>query len=152
MVMSGRKPSDRPTVTRHKPTVDWTEVPSTPFAGVVPALPDVREIVNKAGDITVHPIPAQTLTWYASVTSMPHCVLWSPSDWAFCLDTALIHAQAVTGVVSAMSELRQREKIMGTTVDSRRDLRIRYVELEDEVATLAPVDNIDDRRQRLLNA
>jgi len=54
--------------------------------------------------------------------------------------------------VSAMSELRQREKIMGTTVDSRRDLRIRYVEPEDEVATLAPVDNLDDRRQRLLNA
>ena len=25
-------------------------------------------------------------------------------------------------------ELRQREKIMGTTLDARRDLRIRYVE------------------------
>jgi len=152
MVMSGRKPTDRPTVTRHKPTVDWTDVPNTLFAGVVPALPEVREIANKAGDITVHPIPPQTLTWYTAVTTMPHCVLWSPSDWAFCLDTALIHAQAVTGVVSAMSELRQREKIMGTTVDSRRDLRIRYVEPEDEVTTLAPVDNLDDRRQRLLNA
>lgn len=152
MVMAGRKPSDRPTVTRHKPTVDWTDVLNVPYSGEKPALPEVREIINKAGESTIFPMPEQTVTWYESVTTMPHCVLWSPSDWAFCLDTALIHAQAVTGVVSAMSELRQREKIIGTTVDARRDLRIRYVEPEAESVTLAPVDELDDRRARLLNA
>ena len=152
MVMSGRKPSERPTVTRHKPTVDWTEVPNVPYSGDRPVLPEVREIINKAGDISVFPMPAQTVTWWESVTTMPHCVLWSPSDWAFCLDTALIHAQAVTGVVSAMGELRQREKILGTTVDARRDLRIRYVEPEKETVQLASVDSLDDRRTRLLNA
>jgi hypothetical protein len=152
MVMSGRKPSERPTVTRHKPTVDWTEVANTPFTGQRPVLPEVREIMNKAGDVSVYPMPVQTVTWWESVTTMPHCVLWSPSDWAFCLDTALIHAQAVTGVVSAMSELRQREKILGTTLDARRDLRIRYVNAETEPVTLAPVDDLDERRARLVNA
>jgi len=152
MVMAGRKPSDRPTVTRHKPAVDWTEVANVPYTGERPVLPEVREIMTKAGDLSVHPMPEQTVTWWESVTTMPHCALWSPSDWAFCLDTALIHAQAVTGVVSAMSELRQREKILGTTLDARRDLRIRYVDAETEPVALAPVDNIDDRRTRLLDA
>jgi hypothetical protein len=51
-----------------------------------------------------------------------------------------------------MAEVRMREKIIGTTVDARRDLRIRYVEPETESIALAPVDDLDDRRQRLLNA
>jgi len=152
MVMAGRKPSERPTVTRHKPTVDWTEVANVPYTGERPVLPEVREIMTKAGDLSVHPMPEQTVTWWESVTTMPHCALWSPSDWAFCLDTALIHAQAVTGVVSAMAELRQREKILGTTLDARRDLRIRYVDADTEPVALAPVDDLDDRRARLLNA
>ena len=82
---------------------------------------------------------------------MPHCVLWQESDWAFAVDTAMVHAQASYGVISAMAELRMREKSLGTTVDARRDLRIRYVEPEAEVV-LAVVDQIDDRRQRLLDA
>ncbi len=109
-------------------------------------------MINKAGDVSVYPIPESTKDWWESVTRMPHCVLWSPSDWAFCADTALVHAQAVTGVISAMAELRMREKILGTTFDARRDLRIRYVDPEDEPKVLAPVDSLDDRRQRLLNA
>jgi hypothetical protein len=152
MVMRGSKPSDRPTVTRHKPTVDWTDVANVPYDGPRPELPDIREIVNKAGELSTFPMPDQTVEWWESVTTMPHCVLWSRSDWAFCLDTALVHAQAVTGVVSAMAELRQREKIIGTTVDARRDLRIRYVEPEAETVGLAPVEDLDDRRNRLLNA
>jgi hypothetical protein len=51
-----------------------------------------------------------------------------------------------------MSELRQREKILGTTLDARRDLRIRYVNAETEPVTLAPVDDLDERRARLVNA
>lgn len=152
MVMSGRKPSDRPTVHRNKPRVDWTEVVNVPYEGARPELPETREVINKAGDVSVYPIPDSTKEWWESVTRMPHCVLWSPSDWAFCSDTALVHAQAVTGVISAMAELRQREKILGTTFDARRDLRIRYVDPEDEPSQLAPVDSLDDRRQRLLDA
>jgi hypothetical protein len=152
MVMSGRKPSDRPTVSRNKPRVDWVDVVNVPYEGETPKLPEVREVINKAGDVSVYPMPEQTKTWWASVSTMPHCVLWSPSDWSFCLDTALVHAQAVTGVISAMAELRMREKIIGTTVDARRDLRIRYVEPDTSTVALAPVDELDDRRQRLLNA
>jgi hypothetical protein len=81
---------------------------------------------------------------------MPHCVLWHDSDWAYALDTAVVHDQASYGSVSAMAELRLREKSLGTTFDARRDLRIRYVEPETE--SLAIVDELDDRRRRLLDA
>jgi hypothetical protein len=56
------------------------------------------------------------------------------------------------GIISAMAELRMREKVMGTTVDSRRDLRIRYVDFEDEAPQLEAVASIEERRQRLLDA
>jgi hypothetical protein len=51
-----------------------------------------------------------------------------------------------------MSELRQREKIMGTTVDARRDLRIQYVEPQLLESVPAAVISIDERRTRLLDA
>ena len=56
------------------------------------------------------------------------------------------------GIISARAELRMREKVRGTTVDSRRDLRIRYVDFEDEAPQLEAVASIEDRRQRLLDA
>jgi hypothetical protein len=34
---------------------------------------------------------------------------------------------AARGVLGAATELRQRERIIGRTVDARRDLRFRYV-------------------------
>jgi hypothetical protein len=64
----------------------------------------------------------------------------------------MVHASASHGSVTAMSELRQREKIMGTTVDARRDLRIQYVEPQILESVQAAVISIDERRTRLLDA
>lgn len=152
MGMAGRKPSERPTVTRHKPTVDWTEVINRPYAGPRPDLPEVRQVVQKDGTILELPYPEATRQWWDALCKMPHCVLWQESDWAFALDTAQVHAMAATGIISAAAEVRMREKSLGTTVDSRRDLRIRYVEPESEPVRMAIVENIDERRKRLLNA
>ncbi len=150
MAMSGRKPSERPVVHRNKPTVDWTDVVNEPYSGPVPELPASRTIINKDGEPTEIPLENRTRFWWTALTKMPHCVLWQDSDWAFAIDTAMVHATASHGVVSAMAELRMREKIMGTTVDARRDLRIRYVEPEVETI-LEVVTNIDERRNRLAN-
>lgn len=152
MGMVGRKPSEGPTVTRHKPTVDWTEVTNRPYTGPHPELPDTRQVAQKDGTLMELPYPDATREWWAALCRMPHCVLWQDSDWAFALDTAMVHAMAVGGVISAAAEVRMREKTLGTTVDSRRDLRIRYVEPESEPVRMAIVDNIDERRKRLLNA
>ncbi len=152
MAMAGRKPADRPTVTRHKPTVDWTEVENLPYEGESPELPATRMVMNPKGELQEWPIEKRTHDWWEALTSMPHCVLWSKSDWQFALDTAMVHADAAHGKTTAMAELRMREKIMGTTVDSRRDLRIRYIDPEPEVLDVSLVADLSERRQKLLDA
>jgi len=117
MPVAGRKPKpDGQKRNRVKPTHDWTEVLDVPFAGKAPVLP--KEIGW----------PVATKRWWKVVAAMPHCVLWADSDWQFALDTALIAKAFHEGDVRVATELRQREKIMGTTADARRDLRIRYVD------------------------
>jgi hypothetical protein len=76
--------------------------------------------------------PAATRRWWRAVSRMPHCVCWAESDWTFALDTAVVAATFHAGDVRVAGEFRQRERIMGVTADSRRDLRIRYVEPDAE--------------------
>ncbi|GAA4685620.1 hypothetical protein GCM10023215_21050 [Pseudonocardia yuanmonensis] len=135
MGVTGRKPKPPgQAVNRNKPTHDWTEVPRIPFEGG----PDLPE-----GGVAW---PAATVRWWDSVRRMPHAVLWDESDWRFALDTALIHAAMHAGDVRVATELRNREKVLGTTMDFRRDLRIRYVDPEPEAAPAAPVTKLDDYR------
>lgn len=138
MPVAGRKPKPPgQAVTRHKPTHDWTEVHDVPFTGG-PKLPP-----RMPNGLTW---PAGTRRWWAVVTSMPHCTLWAAADWEFALDTAYVkgifHMQ---GSNAYATELRNRERVLGTTADYRRDLRIRYV---DQVPAEAPVDVtvLDDYR------
>lgn len=144
MPVKGRKPKDNP---RHRnpATHEWIEVREVPFEGA-PTLP-ARRRAGKGW-------PVATRRWWAAVSSMPHCVLWSTSDWSFALDTALVAAEFHSGErTTAATELRQREKVLGTTADARRDLRIRYVPvaLEEpapaEVEEGAPVTSLDDYRE-----
>ena len=151
MPLPGRKPNDK-AVNRNPPRVDWVAIDNVPYSGPVPELPESRTYINPQGEVQEVPIERRTREWWEAVTKMPHCVMWQASDWQFCLDTAMVHASASHGSVSAMSELRQREKIMGTTVDARRDLRIQYVEPQLLESVPAAVISIDERRTRLLDA
>lgn len=145
MAVAGRKPAASGQ-TRHrvKPSTEWTEVPNVPYSGEVPELPLQRTIVTRDGQeqVALQPLTAQ---WWESVTTMPHCVLWTRSDWMFALTTATVADAAFCGVSSAATELRNREKVMGTTVEFRRDLRIRYVDAVVP-AESAGVANIADYR------
>lgn len=133
MPIPGTKPSDQPIRRRNKPSHDWTEIDAVPFVGA-PAL-------------TGRPSKA-VIRWWKAISTMPHCVLWDESDWQFAMDTALIAKAFYRGNIKAATELRQREKIMGTTVDSRRDLRIRYVE-PAEVVDNPSVSVMADYRKTL---
>jgi hypothetical protein len=123
---------------RVKPPHEWQEVPKVPFEGG-PKLPCESRFSW----------PQRTKEWWAVVSRMPHCVLWAESDWAFAIDTAYLHAAYCADVRHA-NELRQRERIMGTTMDARRDLRIRYVESLPEEQREG-VTAIDEYRQRLID-
>lgn len=134
MPVVGRKPKpEGQKRNRVKPVHDWAEVLDVPYAGKVLPLPKEQGW------------PAGTRRWWRVVSRMPHCVLWSESDWQFALDTALVAAAFHGGDMARATELRAREKILGTTADARRDLRIRYVsqesvELEDDASVTAIAD------------
>lgn len=138
MPVAGRKP--KPTgqaINRNKPTHDWSEVPDVPFVTIV-KLPKAR--------LEGKPWPALTKRWWAVISAMPHCSLWSDGDWQFAVDTALLAAEYHDGNVRMATELRNRERVLGTTVDYRRDLRIRYVPADQGDDAPAEVTRLDDYR------
>lgn len=135
MPVPGRKPKpEGQAVNRNKPTHDWTELANLPYAGDVPDLPR-----RKGG------WPARTKRKWAAWSSMPHCALWSASEWDFAIDTLELAAQFHEGESRVATELRNRERVLGTTADFLRDLRIRYVE-PVEVERPAEVTNLADYR------
>jgi len=143
MAGRGRKPkAEGAKVNRAEPTHGWTEVLERPFNGRRPVAPP-------------DDAPRETRAWWDRVTRLPHCVLWDAGDWQFALDTARVHAAFAAGDLVRASELRLRERQMGTTSNARRDLRIRYVAVR-RAAPEAPGGNVTDleveRTRRLLDA
>lgn len=138
MALAGAKPKpEGRKVTRHPLTQDWVDVQDVPYAG---DKPDPGRLAK---------MPAR---WWATISSMPHCVLWSESDWQFALDTLVVYKRFAAGKEGG-SELRIREKLLGTTLDARRDLRIRYIELpdgEEKPDNNAPTDFAAARRGRIM--
>lgn len=147
MPVAGRKP--KPTGQarhRNKPTHDWTEVEATPFTGKPPVrLPSKRRTMLSDGEVVELRLHPMTRQWWRRIASMPHCRLWTESDWQFAVETALVADALFSGRTTAATELRQREKVLGTTVDARRDLRIRYVDPPPDTGS-ADVANMDDYR------
>jgi hypothetical protein len=139
MPISGRKAKpEGQAVTRHKPTHDWTEVQEVPFVGG----PDLPEYTANRRAWQ----PAVREMW-ESWRTMPHCTLWGPSDWSFALVSIELAALFYDGDARTATELRNREKVLGTTADFRRDLRIRYVKPKSEVNdSAAGVTNLAEYR------
>ena len=138
MPVGGRKPKpEGQAVTRHKQRYDWTEVDDTPFSGGR-RLP--RQRVNG------QPWMKATKDKWTAWSSMPHCVLWSDSEWEFALDTIELAAQFHAGDHRVATELRNRERVLGTTHDFRRDLRIKYVTPKVDTDHPADVAVMDDYR------
>jgi hypothetical protein len=120
-------------VTRHA-RLDWTEVPNVPFTGG-PPLPKRRHNGNEW--------PESCVRKWAAWSTMPHCALWGPADWQFAFDSIEVAAAMMREGFDTRraSELRCREKVMGTTVDYRRDIRVRYV--DPDSVTPASVTSLD---------
>jgi hypothetical protein len=77
---------------------------------------------------------------------MPHCRLWREADWEYACDTIELAAAAFAdgAKVGLWTELRYREKVMGTTWSARQDMRIRYT--EPSSSPPATVSKLDDYR------
>lgn len=159
MPAPGAKPKDQKH--GHTPTVhEWTEVPDVPFRRKKPVtLPTSRPFIDKLGLVHDVRLCARTKAWWKTISSMPHCVLWTPADWEFALATAIVADMLFQGDRQAAGELRIREKVLGTTLDARRDLRIRHVKPEKAPSNAsssskgtATVTSLADRRAKLTGA
>lgn len=118
--VTGRKPKPKgQAVNRNQPVHDWTEVANVPFRGG-PKLPPRRA----NGRLW----PPQARDVWKAWSTMPHCALWTKADWQFALVTIELVALVYDGETRWATELRNRERVLGTTMDFRRDLRIRYVD------------------------
>lgn len=109
-------------VTRHQQVHEWLEVEDVPFEGG-PDLPESGVPGLRSG------WPQRIRDKWDAWRTMPHCKHWGPAEWDYALDSiglaALYH---LSGEAKFATELRNREKVLGTTLDYRRALRIRYVE------------------------
>jgi hypothetical protein len=146
------------------PNADWTDVVDRPYEGPSLDLPKSPG----AGRRKWHdPVVA----WWEQVRRMPHCVIWTPTDWLFAIETAYMKQQFwhdyVNGELHSTlaTEIRRREDQMGCTGEARRKLRIRYISPDDETtddvaenalsaepgedAKGAKVTDISQRRRRL---
>lgn len=146
----GRKPKeDRSQVVHKNPTYQFTEYPNVPN----PNPPELRP--RATGGVSVMAVgaandsdyPEATKGWWRAISRMPHTVDWTETDWEYAMDTAEVHArtmEAWRGYTGA--ELRQREKLLGNTMDARRDLRIKYVDPPTDQPLPADVPRLDDYR------
>jgi hypothetical protein len=110
------------------PTSDWTDVLDVVYGGPSPDLPKLGR--NKKWAPMVE-------EWWQEVRVMPHCVLWTPTDWRFAIETAYLKAALWNDLVAGelkstlATEVRRREDQIGTTGEARRRLRIRYIDPGD---------------------
>lgn len=125
MALPGRKPK-RADQIRHteKPRYEYRSFPNVPNPHPRP-LPHASALKAATG---IARWPVLTRDWWNAVSRMPHTVAWEDGDWSYAVETALIHAQFVTGDVHRLApELRRRNHELGATWEGRRDLRIMYL-------------------------
>ncbi len=143
----------------HSPSADWIEVADVPYDdGGARDLPK-----TSTGRRKWHP---QVVEWWNEVRRMPHCAIWTDTDWRFALEVAYLKQQmwldAEAGELKSTlaTEIRRREDQIGTTAEARRKLRIRYVDPEKGrtrqhvpqpagVPGGAPVVSLGDRGARM---
>jgi hypothetical protein len=159
MMMAVTGPAQSPSKLGRTTNAGWTEVPDLAYAGPSMNLPKLP------GGMKWLP---QVEAWWEQIRAMPHCVMWTATDWMFAVETAYMKqdwwSEYFGGTVHSTksTEIRRREDQMGTTVEARRKLLIRYVDPglldTDETAGFdaepvadsgGTVASIADRRRRL---
>lgn len=135
MALSGARP--RNTKLGRTPSADWTDVPDLPYDGLSPDLPKLSRRRRWRDEV---------VEWWEEVRRMPHCRLWTPTDWRFALEIAHMKQQFWTDLdegemkTTTATEIRRREDQIGTTSEARRKLRVRYVHPDMVVGD----DDLDD--------
>jgi len=117
------------------------------------------EVVNPDGERhgpelpDTHDWPAATLKWWETWRTCALAPKFTDTDWAFLLDTAVLHADFWLGDRSVAAELRLRAAKFGATPEDRARLKI---EVGDPSKPPAPkrlqTKATQNRKARLLRA
>lgn len=127
--MAHRGPAAKANKLGHTQNAEWVKVVDVPYEGASPNLPRLPR-GKKWSELVVD--------WWEQVRSMPHCVLWTPTDWTAAIELALLKQAFWTDYMAGemkstmATEIRRRESLLGTTMEARRQLRIMYVKAEGE--------------------
>lgn len=137
MAISGLPPKPDGQRRRHAaPAHGWTEIERTPFAG--------RPLPQRPGGGRW---PRGTAETWRAWSRMPHCSLWTESDWRFAVESLAVAAAFYeTGTAAAAAELRIRQAAMGCTLAGRQGLRLRYVPAGSDGGHDASITSLDEFR------
>lgn len=121
-------------------------------AVVQPDLPEFEvEIRPKDGEPYMVPFtwPAATRDWWDMLSDHPLVGEFFETDWAYLLDTAMIHAAFWKGDMKMAGELRLREAKYGFTPEDRAKLRIfSAAAVEGESKAVLGVAKVSSARDR----
>ena len=138
-------PSKEGSINRNPKVNEQVVFEDTPYGGPRPELPATRRVsyVTKDDGLVVEDvdISPMTLTWWDAISTLPHCIAWRPSDWAFALTTALIADAVHSGDMTRAAELRTRETQMWVTADSRRTNKIVYTPVAENTSEVVQIDD-----------
>ena len=136
----GAKPADQRR-RRNAPSTSQFEVVTADGKTHGPDLPDS------------HDWPEPTLAWWKTWQTCALAPKFTDTDWAFLLDTAVLHADFWLGNRAVAAELRLRAAKFGATPEDRARLKI---EIGDPDKPPAPrrlqLKSAQDRKARLLRA
>lgn len=107
-----------------------------------PDLPDFAVQVEVDGELTSQKFhwPAITRDWWAMWRDSPQAEHFGSTDWAFLLDTALLHAAVWgRGETRHAAELRLRVSKFGSTPEDRARLRMQFADADAADSKRAPV-------------
>lgn len=88
---------------------------------------------------------ARTAAWWESLATVAGSDTWTPADWQYAMDTALVHrAVWQDGDLTQLKELRMREQSMGISPAARPAKPT--TEAVIEKVTETPLQRITERR------
>ena len=139
--MAGRGPAPKPASQRRRRNVD-----------PVPTVEVVEDDELRGPDLPEGiEWPARTQVWWDTWRASAQAQTFTPTDWDFLLDTALLHAEMWSGNAAVAAELRLRVAKFGATPEDRARLRIQVTDAPPAATpakTATPQRQA--RRQRLL--
>ncbi len=99
-----------------------------------------------------HEWPAATVAWWETWRTCALAKDFTATDWAFLLDTAVLHAEFWLGDRSVAAELRLRAAKFGATPEDRARLKIEIGEPSTAPTSRLKTKEARGRRDRLLRA